>query len=251
MKMFFKHLVLVLSFVFLGGLNFVWADGNPADYLHTRTYAGVVGTSISVGNTGLFNGLNYSEVNTPAYEISLIPSLSQAYGWGLFVGHREEAYALEVSYWQSSHNATFGPGEVTASNGVSTATFGSSFQGTAVYNSINVDFKRYFLTDIQLQPFLDFGVSFPWITVANADIDGTGTVWPLTLAGLGFNLGIGVEYYITPNFSITAGAYQRWASFSQFDGTQIEYNTISLNTSNPSNDGSGLNFAIGTSVGFE
>lgn len=249
--MFFKYplFAFVIGLGILGNVNNVWADGNPGDYLHNRTYVGVVGTSISVNNTGLFSGTNYSLVNAPAYDLGIIPSLSQAYGWGLLVGHREEAYALEVSYWQSSHTATFGPGMIGSNEGPST-TLTSQYQGTAVYNSINIDFKRYFLTDLQFQPFLDLGVSFPWITISDADIDGSGNVWPLTLAGLGFDLGVGVEYYITPNFSLVAGVYQRWASFNQFQGSQLEYNTLSLYGTN-TNDGSGLNFTVGTTLGIE
>ena len=254
--MFLKYITLILitGSMVLGGLNLAWADGNPGDYLHSRTYVGVVGTSISVSNTGLFTGQNYSASNppapAPAYDLSLIPSLSQAFGWGIFAGHREEAYALEVSYWQSSHNAVFGPGVISSNYG-SPTTLATSYSGTAVYNSINIDFKRYFLTDLQLQPFLDLGVSFPWITISDADIDINGNPWPLTLEGVGLNVGIGVEYYITPNFSLTAGAYQRWTSFSQYQGSQQQANSLSLYGTNSSEDGSGLNFAVGTSVGFE
>ena len=227
--------------------SLVWADGNPSDYLHTRTYFGLVGTSISVNNTGLFSGSRYSVINSPVYDLSLIPSLSQAFGWGLLAGHREEAYALELSFWQSSHIATINAG-VVGSSQQTAVTLSSPAQGTAIYNSVNVDFKRYFLTDLQLQPFLDLGISFPWIDINSADIDGSGNPHSLTLAGLGLNLGLGVEYYFTPNFSVVAGAYQRWASFDQFKGSLFEYNTLE-NTG--SNDGSGLNFAIAATLGVE
>ncbi len=251
MKTFFRYLVLVLALVAFGNLNLAWADGgNPSDYLHSRTYVGVVGTSISVDNTGLFSGQNYSVANAPAYDLSLIPSLSQGFGWGILFGHREEVYALEVSFWQSSHNATFGSGVISSGYG-SPVTLASSFSGTAVYNSINVDFKRYFLTELQFQPFLDLGVSYPWITINDADIDASGNPWPLTLEGLGLNVGVGVEYYINANISVIAGAYQRWSSFGQFQGSQIQANTLSLYGTNPSEEGSGLNFAVGTTVGFE
>ncbi len=154
MKMFFGYLVRVLAIGVFDGLTWAWADGgNPSDYLHSRTYIGVVGTSISVGNTGLFSGQNYSVVNAP-YDLSLIPSLSQGFGWGILFGHREEVYALEVSFWQSSHNASFGPGVISSGYG-SPVTLASSFSGTAVYNSINVDFKRYFLTELHFHAILD------------------------------------------------------------------------------------------------
>src|SRR5581483_8437803 len=195
---------------------------NPGDYLHNRTYAGFVGTSVSVDNGGEFTGLNYSRLNFPAYEIDLIPAITQNFGFGVLLGHREEVWAAELSFWQSNHNATFGPGVVNSFSGGS-VTFTQQFKDTAIYNSVNLDFKRYFLTEMQIQPFLNLGVSFPWIEVKDAASDANGNVSSLTLAGLGLNLGIGAEYYLTPNISFTAGAYQRWASFDQFKGLQGQY----------------------------
>ncbi len=247
MKMFFKSILLALNVLLASSLStMVWADGNPSDYLHTRTYFGFVGTSVSVDNTGLFSGSRYSVAQSPAYDLSLIPSLSTGTGWGLFIGHREEAYALEVSFWQSSHTATINGG-VAGSSQQTPVTIASAV-GTALYNSINVDFKRYFLTDLPVQPFLDLGVSFPWVDISNADIDGAGNLYTLTLSGLAVNVGIGVEYYLIPEFSIVAGAYQRWGSFDEFKGSQIEYNTLN---STGSNEASGLNFTFGATLGVE
>ena len=227
-----------------------WAD-NPSDFLHNRTYVGFVVTSVSVDPGGEFSGLNYSRVNLPAYEITLLPSLAQNFGYGILVGHREEAYAIELSYWQSNHTASFGPGVVNAVNGATPVTFSGAYQDTAVYQSINVDFKRYFLTDLDIQPFLGLGVSFPWITLPNADADSNGDVGSVTLAGLGFNLGLGVEYYLSPTLSFVAGGYQRWASFDQFRGFSNQYNQI-LQYGNPTSDAAGgLIFELGTTLGFE
>lgn len=222
---------------------------NPGDYLHTRSYIGLVGTSVSVDNSGEFTGLNYSRVNNP-YEIDLIPALAQNFGYGVLLGHREEAWAVEASYWQSNHNATFGPGTVEALSGNS-APITQQYQDTAVYNSVNVDFKRYFLTEGQTQPFLSLGVSFPWIVVNNAASNGNGNVSSLTLAGLGFNLGAGVEYYLSPNLSFFGGAYKRWASFDEFKGLSFQYNQLAQFGKSTSDEGSGFNFAIGTTLGFE
>lgn len=253
MKLVQKIWVLLVA-IFSLALSFTskaLAD-SPSDYLHSRTYIGVVATSVSVGTSGEFSGLNYSRIDAPAYEVDLIPALSQSFGYGLLIGHREEAWSGEVSFWQSNHTATFGPGTLSSPSG-QTATLTQSYQGTATYNSVNVDFKRYFFTEQQLQPFLNLGVSFPWIVVNNAAIDGNGTVTNLTLAGLGLNLGIGAEYYLTPNVSFVAGAYQRWASFDEFKGAQLQYNQIAqFGNGNPTSDeGSGLIFAVGTTLGFE
>ena len=232
----------------LGALRPASAE-NPGDYLHTRTYIGLVGTSVSVDNSGEFSGLNYSRNNNP-YEIDLIPSIAQNFGYGLLLGHREEAWAVEASYWQSNHNASFGPGVVGSASG-SSVTFSQQYQDTAVYNSVNIDFKRYFLTEGQTQPFLSLGVSFPWIVVNNGATNGNGNFASLTLAGLGFNLGVGVEYYLSPNISFFGGAYKRWASFDESKGLASQYAQLSQFGASTSDEGSGFNFAIGTTLGFE
>jgi hypothetical protein len=228
--------------------SMVWADENPGDYLHTRTYIGGVGTSISVNKSGEFTGTNYSHVNNP-YDIVLIPSIAQNFGFGLLIGHREETYAMEVSYWRSEHVATFGPAIV--ETGSDPVTFSTAFQDTASYQSINLDFKKYFLSELDIQPFLNLGVSFPWITVPFADGDSSGNVGPATLAGLGLNVGVGVEYYLTPNISFIGGVYQRWASFDQFRGRSGQYGVLDQYGTDTSNEGSGLNFAVGTTFGFQ
>lgn len=252
MKSFHKLISFTALCLLFGGIaSLAVADTeNPGDYLHTRTYFGLVGTSVSVDNGGAFNGLNYSRMNSPSYEIDLIPALGQNFGFGLLAGHREEAWALEASFWQSNHNATFGPGTVGSVSG-SSVTFSQQFKDTAVYNSVNVDFKRYFITESQTQPFISLGVSFPWIVVNHAASDASGNNSSLTLAGLGFNLGVGAEYYISPNISFFGTLYRRWASFDEFKGLSSQYNQLTQYGTKTSDDGSGFNFAIGTTLGFE
>ncbi len=223
---------------------------NPNDIIHTRTYIGVVGTSITVSNTGEFSGSNYARSDIPSYEVFLLPSLQQNFGYGFLLGHREDAYAVEVSYWSSNHTAIFGPATLNFPNNNPSATI-SQFEGSATYQSINVDFKRYFFTEQNIQPFVNFGVGFPWITVANADMDAYGDIGSVTLAGLAFDFGLGADYYFDPHFALQFGVYQRLASFSQFAGVTQQYNILTQSTYNPSNDGSGLVFTLGTSVGFE
>ena len=237
--------LLLLTALFGLAASAVWADENPGDYLHTRTYFGILGTSVGVGNGGEFTGKNYSRVDDP-YELTLIPALDRNFGFGGLFGHREEAYALEISYWQSSHLATFGPATLSGPSG--SVYFSGTAQETAVYHSVNVDFKRYFLTELQIQPFVSLGVCFPWIDIPNAAANSTTNFGNATIAGLGLDLGVGAEYYLNPNISFTAGAYQRWASFDEFNGLVGQYRQIG---SLPSDDGSGLTFAVGATVGFQ
>lgn len=238
----------ILSIGVLALLPLIAYADNPGDYLRTRTYLGLFGTSVSVGNGGEFNGLNYSR-NNP-YEIDLIPSLSQNFGFGFLVGHRDESWAGELSFWQSSHTGTFGPGVVSSIGGQS-VTFNQAYEDNATYNSINLDFKRYFLTELDVQPFVNLGVSFPWITVNNASSDANGNVANLTLAGLGLNLGAGAEYYITPMFSVTGGLFYRFASFDNAKGVLGAYYPLAVYGTQTSDEGSGFTFTLGTSVGFQ
>ncbi len=244
----------LLAFLFLlagSGTQTRADEGNPGDFIHTRTYIGVEGTSVSVDNTGIFNGLNYSIVYNPTYEVDLLPALAQNFGFGVLLGHREEAWAVEVSFWQSNHNATFGPGVVVDNPSGGSVTFNQQFQDVAVYNSINVDFKRYFITESQIQPFVNLGVCFPWIVVNNAAANANYDVTSLTLAGLGLDLGAGVEYYLSPTLSFFGGAYRRWASFDEFKGFSLEYNQVDQNGPSPTDATGGFDFAVGTSLGFE
>jgi hypothetical protein len=244
---------IICSALLLGVLSFsasrALAD-EPNDYLHTRTYVGILGTSVSVDNSTLFNGQHYSRMDYPAYEIDLIPKLDQSFGLGLLVGHREEAYAVELSYWQSSHNASFGPASVSSTTS-STPVDIPLAHDSAVVHSVNLDFKRYFFTELQTQPFINLGVSFPWIAVNHGAEDVAGNFSSLTLAGLGLNLGIGVEYYLTPNFSVLAGATERWASFDQAKGFGVEFSTLTPYGGTASDGGSGLDFTLGTTIGFQ
>ncbi len=216
--------------------------GNAEDLLHTRTYLGVEGTYTGINGDGIFSGSLYSRVDSP-YEINLIPTLPANLGFAVFAGQREEAYAVELGYWRSNHTSAFGP---VPSLGIS-----SSYKDAAVYNCVSVGFKRYFFTDSDLQPFLNLGVSFPWVEVSNSAEDVQGTVGSSTYSGLGTDLGIGVEWYLDSHFSLTGSLMQRWASFNQFKGpSDSQSRSLSLSGSSLSNDGSGLNVMIGATAGF-
>ncbi len=247
-----KILNFTLSVLVCGGV-FV-STGNsladePNDYLHSRTYCGVLGTSISVDSGGLLSGKNYSRLDGP-YEIVLLPALAQNFGFGFFAGHREEAFALELGFFQSNHTASFGPASVTSATVTAPVDIPLS-QDSAVYRSVNLDFKRYFFTETQTQPFINIGICFPWMEVSNGAADSKGNFTALTLAGLGLNLGIGMEYYLTPNISLVGAATQRWASFDQFRGFTTQFRNLVVQGPAMSDEGSGLNFTLGTTLGFQ
>lgn len=216
------------------------------DLLHERTYLGLTGLAVSVDQGGIFSGKDYSRYDNP-YEIVLLPAIAQNLGFGALLGHREETYAMELSYWRSEHLATFGPVTLTTPEGP--VAFPTALEEKAAFHSINVDFKKYFLTELEFQPFVNLGVSFPWLDLANVAADSDGNVTGATLVGLGLNLGVGVEYYLNKNLSFVGGIYERWTSFDQFKGHAGQFGPLSP-AGGASHDGSGLQFLLGTTVGF-
>lgn len=231
------------------------------DLVKSRTYIGGFGTSTTIDQWGDFNGTNafvfnggptvvggVTYISDP--EIDEIPSITRQFGWGALLGHREGPWAAELSFWRSEHTATY------ISAGPVTSTMPASLQ------AVNIDFKRYFFTQLPVQPFVSMGLSFPWLWVRQASFL-TDTASPPnvvgvddeTISGIGMNLGAGLELYLGDNFSIFGGAYQRWAEFDQINGAaKIPLNAMYFDN-NPTHIGSlagnGLNFFVGTSVAVE
>ncbi len=235
-----------------------WFEGSPTDYIKSRTYIGFLGTSSTIDQWGDFNGINWLQsvpstvsgsVTTFYPEQDLIPSINRKYGWGALVGHREGPWALEISYWRSDHTGTFTNG-VTVSN-------------PASYQSLNFDFKRYLFTQLPTQPFIQLGLSLPWLWFRQGSYQvDTSTTPPTvfnvndeTISGVGFNLGAGLEIYIGNNFSIMGAACQRWTGFNQVNGASKVANNNLYFDGNSSDvgtyEGDGLNFYVGTTFGFQ
>jgi hypothetical protein len=238
---FFAGLLLLLTPVGL------WADESDdvTQFLYGRTYFGVVGTSISMGGTGFGTA---TLVNPQPYEINLAPSIAQNFGWGAYIGRREGSYAGEVSFWQSVHQASWN-GSYPVSWTGSTA-YGQTLKGSATLDMINIDFKKYVITDGPLQPFVGLGVNIPWLTTDSTSTNGA-VVGNTVFEGIGFDLGAGLEYYFNTTFSIVGGFYQKWSGFGQYKGVDNQDEVIQNAAGKPSSfTSSGFDFYIGTSFGF-
>jgi len=262
-------LALVLILV-AGWANAVWADedldadypgGHKTDFIKERSYIGVIGTSADIDQFGDFNGTNSLVFNSGTTvsggstfignpEVDLVPSITRQFGFGVILGHREGPWAAEVSFWRSDHTATFifaGP---------------TTFTNPASLQAINIDFKRYFFTQFPTQPFVNLGISFPWLWVRNFSYITDESIPPNvlsqndeTISGIGLNLGVGMELYLDNNFSILGGLNQRWTEFDQINGAaKVPLDQMYFNN-NPTNVGSlagnGLNIYVGTTFGVE
>ena len=208
MKMNRKHLIVVVAmfgFYFTSWPIHAWAQSVPTytsiknNFISFRPYLGGGFVSTDINNSGDFNGTEII-LGSSSPEVDMVPAVGRNGGFMGLVGVRHGDYALEVSYWHSDQPVTF-----------------QSAQSSGVYQSLNVDLKRYFFTSLPTQPFLLLGVSFPWITFENASspepINPSETA-SATYSGFGFNLGAGLEIYTGSAFSIFGEVIQRWAEFN-------------------------------------
>ncbi len=256
---------MLFTSVFLSGFCFkAFAESDDSvgeffgaktnDFVKSRSYIGVLGTSSDIDQWGDFNGTNGFVSSTssvsPIQEVDFIPSITRKFGWGVLVGQREGPWAVEVSFWRNDTTGSYFSGGVTTTN-------------PASLSAINVDFKRYFFTQLPTQPFVSIGVSFPWLWVRQFSylVDTStvpGTVVSTndeTISGIGFNLGAGLEIYMDNNFSLIGGAYQRWGSFDQINGaSKIPFDSLTFdgNTSDVGAlEGDGLNLYVGATFGVD
>jgi hypothetical protein len=264
-----KAAFVVMAFVFLAGfVSLALADDSvedffgakPGDFIKYRTYVGGFGISSTIDQWGNFQGtqsLQFGPVTVSGTvsnpEVDFIPAISRNFGFGALVGRREGAWALEVSYWRSDHTGNI------ISNGPSGP---ATFATPARLEAFDLDFKRYFFTQVSTQPFVSFGFSFPWLWVQQGSeiIDNNNPPNVLaindeTISGIGFNVGAGLEIYLGDGFSLVGGAFQRWTEFDQINGaSKIPINKMYFDN-NPADvgslEGDGLNLYVGTTIGIE
>jgi hypothetical protein len=251
----------------LGGSLKAWAEDDEMetygqapshDFIKHRAYLGVYGTSTIIDNNGDFNGFEYFSSQTSAtanIERNYVPTIDRQFGFAGVAGYREGAWAGEVSYWYTNHNAYIYSGVDANNNPV------TSLATTAVYTTINLDLKRYFFTTVPTQPFIFAGVNFAFLNSHNTSqiLDSTGATvlgtGNQTESGIGLNLGAGLEIYLGDGFSLVGGAVQRFTSWGGMAGfsKQDSHPDYTSNSSNPPGalEGNGINFFVGATVGVE
>jgi hypothetical protein len=276
-------LATLLSILCFGATFKAWADddeietyGLPEthDFIQHRSYIGFFGTSADIDNNNDFNG-NEAFITAPVTTTSespdeeedFIPAINRNFGFGGLVGHREGPWAIELSYWYSNHTGSINTFD-TLGNPTTVTT-------SAVYSTINFDLKRYFFTTLPIQPFIDLGVNFAYLSSQNtSELFAYDTAtqqyvyqWSgnQTDTGYGLNLGIGGELYLGDGFSLVGGVIQRFTTFQQINGASksnltpdpgdlpepVSGATATSGTNQGSLEGNGLNFYLGMTVGID
>jgi len=198
------------------------AFAERARFIEERAYVGGLGLIAKLSdetNYGFAGDNGYISMDSQDYhDATLVPKIKTNYGFGGLVGYRRGDYALELSYWRSSHKAEFNDTFV-------------DYSTTALFQSFNLDLKRFLLTHLPVQPYVSMGISFPWVVFKNAsatylyawdEVDRW--VYFVTdpkdasYSGTGFNLGVGLEVFATPLVSVTGGVVQRWAGYPTSKG---------------------------------
>jgi len=250
----FTTLALIVS-VGVARQAFAQDEAGSGDFIKSRTYFGFYGTSATLDQWGDFTGTlaftSNSSGTTAIPEVDYVPSIERNFGWAALVGHREGPWAAEISFWRSDHTATY------SGTSVYTMTSGTTITTPASLQSIDIDFKRYFFTQLPTQLFVNVGLDFPWLWVRQFSFVtySTPLVDDETISGIGFSLGAGAEIYLDNGFSITGGIFQRWTGFNQINGAaKIAENNLYLN-GDPSKagtlEGDGFNIYVGTTFGVQ
>ncbi len=277
-------LATLFSILCFGAMFKAWADdevetyGMPEshDFIQHRSYIGFFGTSANIDNNNDFTGYT-SFLTAPVSltgggftneELDFIPTINRNFGFGGMVGHREGPWAIEMSYWYSTHTASVYSTDVSGNP--------TTFTTSAVYTTLNFDLKRYFFTTLPLQPFIDLGMNFAYLSSHNTSelfaYDSTTQLFDEYLwsgdqtdTGYGLNLGVGAELYLGDGFSLVGGVIQRFTTFQQINGasksnltpdpgdlpTSTTGTTSTGGTNQGSLEGNGLNFYLGMTVGID
>lgn len=220
--------LIVVSTLMLGtsfGVSAQEGLTGPQPFAKQGTYLAITGAYNEIG--GDFDGQTVLSAPT---EIVLVPEVQGDWGWGISFGGRGQKWAGELTYLRSKHDITF-----------------LGAKGEAVYNQVSLDFKRYFLVEKRLQPYLLFGwIPYAWLVEKDGSASATdvGDATFLCVA-TGLNLGGGLAFYVHPNVSLHGGVIYRWISFGDAKGVEGVVRDIE-----ESLDGSGVNYQIGITLTF-
>jgi hypothetical protein len=137
-------------------------------------------------------------------DLLVVPTLQSNYGFAVTLGHSFATSAVELSYERSTHasSAAFSlrvpglPGLLV-------------FENESAYNRITIDYKRFLARRWRLQPYLQIGFGFPWLTVREGGLVG-GAVVNATFSGVGADAGAGALFFVHPRMAIHGGAAYRY-----------------------------------------
>lgn len=142
----------------------------------------------------------------------ILDGIDAGYGFGVLVGFDCKPGFLDLSFEHSTHKANSFGGENDAS-----------------FSALNTSYKHFIRTEPgKINPFISGGIGVVWLKVENltANIDlNIPAYWnesEQTLSGWSVQAGCGVEFEITPAFSIETALGYRWMELNSVDDATID-----------------------------
>ncbi len=222
----------VILFMGLGGA--VGEDAPPEDSLRAHAKDGFYISALTSHHT-IGRGFDGKTFLHDRKEILLVPDIDADQGFGLVLGFRDGAEALEFSYWRSKHDATLRDEHDTPLPG---ADFDALFQ------AVTMDLRRYFFTADPVQPSVLLGITFPWVKVTDASVNAAGQVGDASFYGLGVNIGVGLSYYVHQRVSARGDITYRLIGYWTASGVEGERKSIDTIS------GSGFDYSLGLQFTF-
>lgn len=175
-----------------------FSSGQPG-FAKSGGYAGV---SVLPGFT--FDGVTfdgeswYQEIDGD--EVVILPKISTRNMVRLALGYRGKQYGVEFSYDRTNHDGMY---------------LGAS--GTALFQSVNVDGRYYFLPNSRVQPYAQVGGSMPWFKVKEGAFTEEAFA-DASFNGYGVSTEAGVVIYPHRQLGISVGYNYRVISFDKVHG---------------------------------
>jgi opacity protein-like surface antigen len=230
MKTRLKNVFFIIVFFFCLNLILIsqsYAADNAKNPYLDKSYFPVRGVYLELfgvqsGIGGDFNDEFVLSADTAMYNV---PKVKTGSGFGIALGGRSDTWAYELNYFETSH--------------VSNTLFTDIGSQDASFGVFDIDFK-FDLTRSQLRPYVKLGMGLTSLTIDNSKINMNEEYLNETFRGYCYNLGGGLEYFITKNWAIDACVVYRFNKFRTVDSISIE-NSLS---------GSGTNLLLGIAYIF-
>jgi opacity protein-like surface antigen len=148
---------------------------------------------------GDFDGKRfYSDGNA----VIVVPEVEPAIGIGIMGGiksrvHDDVAIGIDVALNTAQHDVTWA---------------GASGKATSVH--IDFDFKLFANAREKLQPFLLGGMSVSGLRVDGGYVS-LSEEKDATFTGVGYHVGMGLNYYLSPRVSLNGSLRNRWLTFDE------------------------------------
>jgi hypothetical protein len=151
-----------------------------------------------------------------------VPDVDNGVGFGLYFGRRVDRLSFEIGYQATFHDTSTIIPEIGDADGV--------------YTVVDLNIKLDLFAQGRLRPYLLIGGGIPWLTIENSKSRDDGLTWTEDVKYIGgcLNAGVGVAYYFSSQWALTAGLIHRWNWFTHGEHSRLigdlEERTLSFTT---------------------